>query len=112
VYTPGILAATAGLEAGDLVAVTAAIETRAGAGGAPRFDVTRGTVLQPGAGEGGGGGGGCGRLCVGVGRMCMGRAEIFKARAGVGVEMVARVYDVASVPGVRLWGQGRGRLGA
>jgi hypothetical protein len=164
VFVPGVLAATAGLEAGDLVAVVADVERPAGAaGGGAKPGVTRGTVLprrdgsgdsgggaaaaadaaapapaphpalavaagtlcaepeagvEPGgsgcadgspeatttsgsggSGGGGGGGGGGGRLYVGVGRMCMGRAELFKARSGVGVEMVERVYDVASVPG-------------
>ncbi|GBF91388.1 hypothetical protein Rsub_04128 [Raphidocelis subcapitata] len=112
-FVPGVLAATAGLEAGALVAVRVAIERRGvggggggGVGGPARFECTHGTVLPlppPGAGssgaggeaEGGGGGGG---LYIGVGRMLLGRAELFRARSGVAVEMVRRVYDVPSVP--------------
>ena len=140
VFVPGVIAVTAGCEAGDLVAVTAAIETCGAGGGAARparFGVTRGTVLpaaaargggggkngggggggggaegEEGGGrqeaaaapasEGGGGGGGGGRLHIGVARLQLGRAELFRAARGVAAEMVARVYDVAAVPGARI----------
>ncbi len=133
VFVPGVLAVSGGVEAGELVAVSVAVErppaaVNGGGGGghrAPRFAMTRGTVLPAGgtcrggeeeeAGwaaaadgadgpEAGAGGGGAGGLTdakhyIGVGRLRMGRAEIFRLQSGVAVEMVSRVYNVASVPG-------------
>jgi hypothetical protein len=123
VFVPGVLAASAGVEAGDLVAVSLALElptvTQNGvAGGGARFAMTRGTVLpagggaaEEGSGGGGGrdGGGGAGALYIGVGRLLMGRTELFRVQQGVAVKMVKRVYDVPSVPGAG--GVGGGRRG-
>ncbi|KAI8472058.1 MAG: S-adenosyl-L-methionine-dependent methyltransferase [Monoraphidium minutum] len=90
VFSPGLLAATPGLAAGDLVAVSVALEEKP-------TRLTRGTVLRPDAQA---------RLAprhrlhVGVGRAAGGRVELFRLQGGMAVEMVERVYDIPPCNGV------------
>lgn len=93
-FVPGCLAASAGLEAGDMVAVTVALEPP----GCDTADITRGTTLGTGAAvtdqpdrR---------RLHIGLGRAMMSRGELFSGRRGVGVQMVQRVFANPSCNGV------------
>ena len=101
-FAPGVLAASAGIAAGDLVAVSVALELRsaAGGGGEPRYGLTRGTVLPRGdlplddprlphrA-----------RLFVGTAIAEVARAGMFAGRGGVAVRMVDRVWRAPSLAG-------------
>ncbi|GAX83364.1 hypothetical protein CEUSTIGMA_g10789.t1 [Chlamydomonas eustigma] len=120
VYCPGLLAASGGLAAGDLVGVSVALELP----GSRWCGIPRGMVLD---GEGkkrqkqqrscheDNGVGGQGRrpglgaevelpdrthLFLGMGRCVQGRRAMFRNQNGLAVEMVDRVYDVPSLNGI------------
>jgi len=92
-FVPGVLACSAGVAAGDAVAVSIAVEPP----GSDWCGITRGTTL-PAA---------CappearGRLHIGVGRAALSRADMFRAQSGVAVELTDRVFDVPPWDGAR-----------
>ncbi|WOL14543.1 methyltransferase NSUN6 isoform X1 [Canna indica] len=93
VYVPGVLACSAHVEKGDVVAVSVAVEqpTSDGGGG---FGFTRGTVLQgsqsdPQYHERNG-------LYIGEGTTSLSRATMFRVSHGTAVEMTNRVYELPS----------------
>ncbi|KAM0946124.1 putative 16S rRNA (cytosine(967)-C(5))-methyltransferase [Dioscorea sansibarensis] len=93
IYVPGVLACSAHVEKGDLVAVSVGVEQR-GSDGLWGVGITRGTVLQgsesdPHYYERKG-------LYIGQGTALMSRAGIFRSSEGIAVEMSHRVYRLPS----------------
>ncbi|KAK8962271.1 hypothetical protein KSP40_PGU006367 [Platanthera guangdongensis] len=93
IFVPGLLACSAHVEKGDIVAVSVATE-QPGAGGGWSVDMTRGIVLQgsqtdPQYLE---------RKCmyIGQGITQFSRAGMFRASKGIAVEMTDRVYKLPS----------------
>ncbi|KAK8937141.1 hypothetical protein KSP39_PZI012379 [Platanthera zijinensis] len=93
IFVPGLLACSAHVEKGDVVAVSVATE-QPGAGGGWSVDLTRGIVLQgsqtdPQYLE---------RKCmyIGQGITQFSRAGMFRASKGIAVEMTDRVYKLPS----------------
>ncbi|RAL42801.1 hypothetical protein DM860_009308 [Cuscuta australis] len=92
-YVPGVLACTAHVEKGDVVAVSVAVEQPDPEGGWG-IGMTRGTVLQgsqadPLYSERSG-------LYIGQGTAMLSRAGIFRVPGGVAVDMHNRVYELPS----------------
>ncbi|KAF6253304.1 S-adenosyl-L-methionine-dependent methyltransferase [Scenedesmus sp. NREL 46B-D3] len=93
VFSPGLLAASPGLAAGDTVAVTVALEKRPGGWAGVNRGASLTAELQaqlPGRLQ----------LAVGVGRVTEGRRGLFRQQRGLAVEMVSRVYDIPACNGV------------
>uniref|UniRef100_A0A383VZZ1 SAM-dependent MTase RsmB/NOP-type domain-containing protein n=1 Tax=Tetradesmus obliquus TaxID=3088 RepID=A0A383VZZ1_TETOB len=93
VFSPGLLAASRGLAAGDAVAVTVALERRPGGWAGVNRGATLTQQLQaqlPGRLQ----------LAVGVGRITEGRRGLFRQQQGLAVEMLSRVYDIPACNGV------------
>ncbi|WIA10672.1 hypothetical protein OEZ85_010852 [Tetradesmus obliquus] len=93
VFSPGLLAASRGLAAGDAVAVTVALERRPGGWAGVNRGATLTQQLQaqlPGRLQ----------LAVGVGRVTEGRRGLFRQQQGLAVEMLSRVYDIPACNGV------------
>ncbi|KAL3502535.1 hypothetical protein ACH5RR_036984 [Cinchona calisaya] len=93
VYVPGVLACSAHVEKGDVVAVAVAVE-QPGADGGWGANITRGTILQgsqadPYYFERNG-------LYIGQGISMMSRAGIFRVSEGVAVDMNCRVFELPS----------------
>ncbi|KAK4743380.1 hypothetical protein SAY87_001381 [Trapa incisa] len=93
VYVPGVMACSAHVEKGDVVAVSVAVEQPV-PGGGWSINMTRGTVLQgtetdPYYLERNG-------LYIGQGTVTMSRSGIFRASEGVAVDMHNRVYKLPS----------------
>ncbi|XP_022898572.1 putative methyltransferase NSUN6 isoform X3 [Olea europaea var. sylvestris] len=93
VYVPGVLACSAHVEKGEVVAVSVAVEQPSSTGGWG-VGFTRGTILQgsqtdPYYFERKG-------LYIGQGTTVMSRAGIFRASEGVAVDMVHRIYKLPS----------------
>ncbi|XP_065881302.1 rRNA (cytosine-C(5))-methyltransferase NOP2C [Euphorbia lathyris] len=93
VFVPGVLACSAHVEKGDVVAVSVAIEQQSPDGGWGT-GITRGTVLQglqtdPHYFERKG-------LYIGQGKTTMSRAGIFRVPEGIAVDMNNRVFDLPS----------------
>lgn len=93
VYVPGVLACSAHVEQGDLVAVSVAVE-QPGTDGGWSTNITRGTVLQglqtdPYYFERNG-------LYIGQGNTMLSRAGIFRVSQGVAVDMSNRVFQLPS----------------
>lgn len=93
VFVPGVLACSAHVEKGDVVAVSVAVE-QPGPDGKWGFGITRGTVLQgiqsdPQYQERNG-------LYIGQGTALMSRASIFRASKGIAVDMISRIYELPS----------------
>jgi len=119
VYVPGVLAASANLAAGDLCAVSCALELP----GSNWTGINRGQVLRPpspGAKNVSGSeapdGEGLPRkrskknampatvdrrnLHLGAGRLQMGRKEMFRAQQGLALKMEHRIYDIPACNGI------------
>ncbi|KAJ7965059.1 NOL1/NOP2/sun family protein [Quillaja saponaria] len=93
VYVPGVLACSAHVEEGDVVAVSVAVE-QPESGGGWGVGITRGTILQgsqtdPYYFERSG-------LYIGQGKAMMSRAGMFRVTEGVAVDMNARVFKLPS----------------
>lgn len=93
VYVPGVLACSAHVEKGDMVAVSVAVEQPLNDSGWG-VGITRGTVLQglpsdPQYHERNG-------MYIGQGKTSMSRAGIFRVPEGIAVEMTNRVYRLPS----------------
>ncbi|KAM7503031.1 hypothetical protein LguiB_001935 [Lonicera macranthoides] len=93
VYVPGVLACSAHVEKGDVVAVSVAVEKR-GPDGGWGTGITRGTILQglqtdPHYFERNG-------LYIGHGTAMLSRAGIFRVLQGVAVNMSSRVFTLSS----------------
>ncbi|XP_021898401.1 putative methyltransferase NSUN6 isoform X2 [Carica papaya] len=93
VYVPGVMACSAHVEKGDVVAVSVAVE-QAGLNGGWSIGMTRGTVLQgsptdPYYVERDG-------LYIGEGKTMMSRAGIFRVSEGLAVDMNNRVFKLPS----------------
>ncbi|KAK9284762.1 hypothetical protein L1049_023939 [Liquidambar formosana] len=93
VFVPGVLACSAHVEKGDVVAVSVAVE-QPGLDGGWGTGITRGTVLQglqtdPHYFERNG-------LYIGQGTTMMSRAGIFRVPEGIAVDMNNRVYKLPS----------------
>ncbi|KAJ0971835.1 hypothetical protein J5N97_019794 [Dioscorea zingiberensis] len=93
IFVPGVLACSAHVEKGDLVAVSVGVEQHC-SDGSWGVGITRGTVLQglqsdPHYYERNG-------LYIGQGTALMSRAGIFRASEGIAVEMSLRVYRLPS----------------
>ncbi|XP_027172981.1 putative methyltransferase NSUN6 [Coffea eugenioides] len=93
VYVPGVLACSAHVEKGDVVAVSVAVE-QPGADGGWGANITRGTILQgspadPCYFERNG-------LYIGQGITMLSRAGMFRVPEGVAVDMNCRVFDLPS----------------
>ncbi|KAM7497704.1 hypothetical protein LguiA_022118 [Lonicera macranthoides] len=93
VYVPGVLACSAHVEKGDVVAVSVAVEKR-GPDGGWGTGITRGTILQglqtdPHYFERNG-------LYIGHGIAMLSRAGIFRVLQGVAVNMSSRVFTLSS----------------
>ncbi|CAD5166868.1 rRNA (cytosine-C(5))-methyltransferase NOP2C isoform X1 [Musa acuminata AAA Group] len=93
VYVPGVLACSAHVEKGDVIAVSVAVEQRMSDGGWG-VGFTRGTVLQglesdPHYHERNG-------LYIGQGTTSLSRASMFRVSEGIAVEMTNRVYKLPS----------------
>ncbi|KAH7685604.1 16S rRNA (cytosine(967)-C(5))-methyltransferase protein [Dioscorea alata] len=93
IYVPGVLACSAHVEKGELVAVSVGVEQR-GSDGSWGVGITRGTVLQGSESDPHY----CERkgLYIGQGTALMSRASIFRASKGIAVEMSHRVYRLPS----------------
>ncbi|XAR49510.1 16S rRNA (cytosine(967)-C(5))-methyltransferase [Bertholletia excelsa] len=94
VYVPGVLACSAHVEKGDVVAVSVAVE-QPGPNGGWGIGMTRGTVLQglhtdPYFIERNG-------LYIGQGTAMMSRAGMFRVSEGVAVDMSDRVFRLPSL---------------
>ncbi|XP_058095316.1 rRNA (cytosine-C(5))-methyltransferase NOP2C isoform X2 [Magnolia sinica] len=93
IFVPGVLACSAHVEKGDMVAVSVAVE-QPGLDGGWGVGITRGTVLQglqtdPHYHERNG-------MYIGQGATMMSRAGIFRASEGIAVEMTNRVFKLPS----------------
>ncbi|XP_041007192.1 rRNA (cytosine-C(5))-methyltransferase NOP2C [Juglans microcarpa x Juglans regia] len=93
VYVPGVMACSAHVEKGDMIAVSAAVE-QPGLDGGWGIGITRGSVLQGLETdayymERNG-------LYIGQGRAMMSRAGMFRALEGVAVDMSNRVFKLPS----------------
>ncbi|KAG7037496.1 putative methyltransferase NSUN6 [Cucurbita argyrosperma subsp. argyrosperma] len=93
VYVPGVMACSAHVEKGDVVAISVAVE-QPGLDGGWSLGITRGTVVQglptdPYHPERSG-------LYIGQGTTAMSRAGIFRVCEGVAVDMHNRVFKLPS----------------
>ncbi|KAK1569084.1 hypothetical protein Q3G72_032317 [Acer saccharum] len=93
VFVPGVMACSAHVEKGDLVAVSVAVE-QPGVDGGWATGITRGTVLQglqtdPHYFERSG-------LYIGQGTTMMSRAGIFRVLQGIAVDMNNRIFNLPS----------------
>ncbi|XP_075674114.1 rRNA (cytosine-C(5))-methyltransferase NOP2C isoform X3 [Castanea sativa] len=94
VYVPGVIACSAHVEKGDVVAVSVGVEQPALDGGGWGIGITRGTVLlglntDPYYFERNG-------LYIGQGTAMMSRAGMFRVSQGIAVDMSNRVYKLPS----------------
>lgn len=94
VYVPGVIACSAHVEKGDVVAVSVGVEQPALDGGGWGIGITRGTVLlgfktDPYYFERNG-------LYIGQGTAMMSRAGMFRVSEGIAVDMSNRVYKLPS----------------
>lgn len=91
VYVPGVFGASAGLEAGDLVAVTLVLEPVLGA---PSCGMTRGTRLPACSSDGAEGDGGSSRRpLLGLGVAALSRGALFRASGGLAVRVTRRAWE-------------------
>ncbi|XP_022135423.1 putative methyltransferase NSUN6 [Momordica charantia] len=93
VYVPGVMACSAHVERGDVVAVSVAVE-QPGLDGGWSLGITRGTVVQglptdPYHSERSG-------LYIGQGTTALSRAGIFRVTEGIAVDMNNRVFKLPS----------------
>ncbi|XP_031257157.1 putative methyltransferase NSUN6 [Pistacia vera] len=93
IYVPGVMACSAHVEKGDIVAVSVAIE-QPGVDGKWGLGVTRGTVMHgletdPYYSKRGG-------LYIGQGTTMMSRAGIFRVTEGIAVDMNNRIFKLPS----------------
>ncbi|EXB30300.1 Putative methyltransferase NSUN6 [Morus notabilis] len=94
VYVPGVMACSAHVERGDLVAVSVAVEQPSVDGGWAK-GITRGTIMQglstdPYYSERRG-------LYIGQGKTMLSRSGIFRVSEGVAVDMCNRVFKLPSL---------------
>ena len=94
-YTPGILASTRGLQAGDLVAVSVSTPTDPVK---KTYGVTRQAILEPHIPLDDARFPGRSELFIGIGEVLLDRREITKMNGGMAMVMREKLFDLPSLP--------------